>query len=113
MITQYPHYLYMREVSEGTQDNSGNWVNNGGSPSGWVLHSMCREETNGKGSTINGTDGKAVVYSSTVYIPRGAGEIKEGTEVVVSQFNDPEDGVRIKGQILKFDKGQLNNRLWV
>lgn len=113
MITQYPHYLYRREVSEVTQDNSGNWVNNGGDPSVWVLHSMCREETNGKGSTINGTDGKAVVYSSTVYIPRAAGEIKEGTEVVVSKSNDPTVGIRIKGQILKFDKGQLNNRLWV
>lgn len=113
MITQYPHYLYRREVAASTQDADGNWVNNGGDPSSWELHSMCREETNGKGSTINGSDGKAVVYSSTVYMPRDAAEIKEGTEVVVSQFNEPDDGVRIKGQILKFDKGQLNNRLWV
>jgi hypothetical protein len=113
MVQQYPHYLYILSVPSATQDANGNWINNNQDSSSWTYHSVCREETNGKGSTINGADGKAVVYSSSVYLPKSAGDIKEGTIVVVSQFNDPTDGVRIKGAALKFDRGQLSKRLWV
>jgi hypothetical protein len=113
MVKQYPHYLYILTVPASTQDASGNWVNNTGNSTSWTFHSVCREETNGKGSTINGPDGKSIVYSSAVYLPKSAGNIKEGATVVISQFNDPTDGVRIKGQALKFDNGQLSKRLWV
>ena len=111
MIQQYPHYLYVRVATEAGQDNDGNFVAN--DDDSWQLHSMCREESNGKGSVINGIDGKAVVFSSAVYLPKSAASIEVGTEVVVSQFNDYSDGVRIQGQVLKFDSGQLHGRLWV
>ncbi|MBV5348854.1 hypothetical protein JZU61_04260 [bacterium] len=110
MIKQYPHFLFVHVVSEAVQDDQGNWSD----PSDkWVLHSICREETNGKGSLINGVDGKAITFSSNVFMPKTAQKIKDGTEVLVSETNDPAGTVRIKGQSLKFDVGQLNCRLWV
>lgn len=110
MVTQYPHYLYVHVVGAATQDDEGNWTN---TADNWNLHSMCREETNGRGSVINGADGRAVVYSSVIYLPKSAGEVQAGTEIVVSQFNDVEDGVRIKARVIKCDTGQLNKRIWV
>lgn len=110
MIKQYPHFLFVHVIADSVQDpDSGNWSD---AVDSWVLHSVCREETNGKGSMINGVDGKAIVFSSTVYMPKSA-KIKESTEVLVSETNDPAGTVRIKGQVLKFDKGQQNCRLWV
>lgn len=110
MIAQYPHYLYVHVVGTSVQDASGNWT----TPSeSWKLHSMCREETNGKGSVINDADGRSVVYSSVIYLPKSAAEIVAGTEIVVSQFNDYDDGVRIKAMVIKFENGQLNKRIWV
>lgn len=109
MINQYPHYLFVHVVGASTQDEDGNWTNPTDS---WRLHSMCREETNGKGEVINGADGRSVVYSSVIYMPKSAVEIQDGTEIVVSQFNDAEDGVRIKARVIKCDTGQLNKRIW-
>lgn len=109
-MKQYPHFLFVRAVGSSTQDSEGNWVPASDTV---ALHSVCREETNGKGTTINGTDGKAIVYSSMVYLPRTALRIKEGTEVFVCETEDGLGIIRIKGQVLKFDANQLNARIWV
>lgn len=110
MIKQYPHFLFVRVVVESTQDASGNWSSTSDS---WVLHSVCREETNGKGSVVNGIDGKAIVFSSTVHMPKSAVRIVEGTQILVSETESEIGLCRVKGQVLKFDVGQLNCRLWV
>lgn len=110
MLKQYPHYLFKKVVVESGQDADGNWTDQSES---WVLHSECREETNGKGQTVNGPDGRAVVYSSTVYMPKSGVAIAEGTEVLVSETNSESGVCRIKGRVLKFSNGQLNTRLWV
>jgi hypothetical protein len=39
--------------------------------------------------------------------------LSEGTEVLVSETDLSTGTTRIKGQILKFDVGQLHNRLWL
>jgi len=109
MIQQYPHFLYVKTVTESVQDGDGNWTD----PSETlVLHSVCREQTNGKGSLVNGPDGKAIVFASIIHLPLETERIPEGSEVIVS---DDESGsiVRIKGEVLKFDTGQLHCRLWV
>ena len=54
--------------------------------------SICREETNGAGRTINGPDGNAIVFSSMIYTPKGITKIAEGTQVLVSE-TDSADGV--------------------
>lgn len=110
-VKQYPYYLFVHNISESTQDpNTGNWS----TPSDdWVFHSVCREETNGAGRQINGQDGEAIIFSSVVYLPSTAASIAEGTEVFVSETNSKEAERRICKHVLKFNKGQLNSRLWL
>lgn len=122
---QYPHFLYVRASdTEATQDDNGSWQDGGAA---WRFHSVCREETNGKGQKVNAADGLFVVYASLVHLPAGATFVAEGVEAVVADRElDPDeltdkaltnakaDGtVRIKGECLKFDKGRLHCRLWL
>lgn len=110
-VKQYPYYLFRQvQSTASTQDENGNWV--AAAPT-WVLHSSCREETNGKGAQINGQDGKAIVFSSTIYAPKGTAKIPEGTLILVSETNSSSGVKRICGTCLKCDPGQMNVRLWV
>lgn len=127
---QYPHRLYIRaSQGEASQDDHGAWRE---SEAGWRLYGACREETNGKGSTIATGGGKFTTFSALIQIPQGAGErIPEGTEVIaadieldaatVARLDDrgmvqelvSMGTVRIAGTCLKFDLGRLHSRLWV
>ena len=110
-MKQYPHYLYVKVLGgESVQDADGNWVSQ---PDQLMLHSVCREETNGKGQMINGADGKSIVFSSVIYLPKSAARLKEGTEISVYEGIDATGVCRIRKQVLKFDVGQLGCRLWV
>lgn len=110
-MLQYPHFLFVKlSGGESVQDSSGNWVSQ---PATWGLHSACREETNGKGATINGSDGKAIVFSSLLFLPRGTARIPEGTEVLVVETNNETDTPRVQGTVKKFDNGQLNTSIWI
>lgn len=109
-MKQYPHFLFVKVVTESVEDDDGNWS---ASSENWAIHSICREQSNGKGNVVNGQDGKAIVFSALVHLPLGTNRLAEGTEVLVSEKSLSSGIVRIKGQILKFDAGQLHNRLWV
>ena len=120
-MKQYPHFLFIHSIPENTQDDNGNWIEAvvevqdppvEPAPE-WLLHSICREETNGKGATINGIDGSALIFSSTIYLPKSATRIKEGTEVTINEASDNSGFERIKKQVLKFEVGQLNCRIWL
>lgn len=124
----YPHRLYMRASEEATQDSHGGWT---ATPAAWRLYGACREETNGKGSTVAIAGGKFTTFASVVYIPQGAGDrIPEGTEIIVADWGveldtatlDDQDTVkalvlsgkvRVAGTCLKFDLGRLHSRLWL
>lgn len=110
MSHQYPHYLFKLVPGASVKGDDGGWTK---VPDSWVLHSECREETNGKGSQINTADGKAVLFSSTVYLPAGTSRIPEGTEVLVNEASDRSGLTRVQGRVLKCDLHQLNGRLWV
>lgn len=110
-IKQYPHYLFVSVTSQSQQDpTTGDWTEGG---QAWQLYSVCREETNGKGQMINGTDGKAITFSSAMYMPKGTPRIQEGTTIRVTEVNDKDGQKRVEGSVLKFDNGQLSTRLWV
>lgn len=109
-MKQYPHFLFIKKVSESVQDASGNWTNESES---WSFHSICREQSNGKGATVNSQDAKTIVFSSLVHLPFKSPLINEGTEIFISGKNTTAGVSRIKGQVLKFDTGQLHNRLWL
>ena len=108
MVKQYPHYLYAVESTETVRDNKGNYVK----PTTSEREiSICREETNGKGRTI-AMGGEFIVLSSIIYLPLNCEPIKEGTMVNIYDIVDV-PVLRISGKVLKFDRGQLNNRLWI
>lgn len=108
-MKQYPHFLYVKQVTESSQDADGNWS----TPSeSWVFHSVCREQTNGKGTVVNGQDGKAIVFSAVIHLPLESSFISAGTEVIVCNTNNETD-IRIEKQALKYDAGQLHHRLWL
>jgi hypothetical protein len=111
-MKQYPHFLFRKEAEGDTvQDpTTGEWIDK---PSEWIFHGECREEPNGKGSVVNGEDGQATVYASTVYLPFGTTRIQAGVEIFVSDTNSVSSRRRVSGRVLRFSDGQLNCRLWV
>ena len=128
MVTtfQYPQYLYALHTSESVQNPiNGSWDTGNKE---WVLKSICREETNGKGHIIHTTGGDSIVFSSLIQIPAGTKRINEGTEIVVSreeiepaQLLDSDFTQEAKitgliiaeGKCLKYDFGRLHCRLWI
>lgn len=110
---QYPQYLYCKSNDEATQGSNGSWV--GGSPE-WILIGICREETNGKGTSIQTADGRFLVFSSLIYLPRGSEKIQEGSEILImkekAEVVNEADAI-LKGTCLKFDDGRLHCRMWV
>ncbi len=109
MARQYPHYLFVVKGSESIQDDDGNWSE---SEADKPFVSSCREETNGKGTQVQAAGGKFIVFSSLIQLPKGSEKIEAGESVFIS--DDPDgNNVRIKGTVLKFDQGQLHNRLWI
>lgn len=91
------------------QDEFGNWVSG---DSRKELYSRCREETNGRGDALDTAGGKHIVFKALVQLPRGRNGVAEGTTVTVSDDKDCES-IRIRGEVLKSDKGQLHTRLWL
>jgi hypothetical protein len=123
---QYPQYLYAFNNDEDAEQlPNGSWKET--VPS-WELKAACREETNGKGSTIHTANGKTLVFASLIQLPKGTARINEGTEVLVTREEvDPNqllepgfiDSAKISGLVVakgiceKYDYGRLHCRLWI
>ena len=109
-IKQYPHYLFVLQSEEASQDEDGNWI--GGSEPTPVFHSKCREEVNASGRRLEVAGGSYHVFKSVIQMPKNKGRIAEGSQIVITD-DDAGDNVRLEGSVLKFDKAQLHSRLWV
>jgi len=110
MIKQYPHYLFAIVAGgESVQDDEGNWID---SETTTEFISACREETNGRGAEIQVAGGTFHQFTSLIQLPKDSPKIEVGTNIFVADDENGSD-VRIQGVVLKFDKGQLHNRLWV
>lgn len=123
---QYPQYLYaLQHNGESVQLPNGSWE----TPAAvWELKAACREETNGKGSTIQTADGKTRVFASLIQLPKGTDKIPEGTQVIVTREEvevsqlanaDFVEAAKATGLVVvtgiceKFDIGRLHCRLWI
>ena len=123
---QYPQYLYAFNNDEDAEQlPNGSWKET--VPS-WELKAACREETNGKGSTIQTANGNTLVFASLIQLPKGTARINEGTEVLVTreevepnQLLEPGfiDSAKVSGLVVakgiceKYDYGRLHCRLWI
>lgn len=108
-IRQYPHYLFVERGTASVQNADGDWTD---STATRQFVSVCREETNGKGSEIFVAGGTCRKFAALVQIPKGAAHINDGEKVFVCNDSLGND-VRLEGVCLKYDEGQLHNRLWV
>ena len=80
---QYPQYLYALRHEESAQNpNTGSRKT---SPAIWELKGICREETNGKGHSIQTAGGETTIFSSLVQLPKGTPRINEGTQIAVTR----------------------------
>ncbi|NCB42915.1 MAG: hypothetical protein EOM59_09870 [Clostridia bacterium] len=122
---QYPQYLYALNNGEATQLPNGSWSDNAAT---WELKAACREETNGKGATIQTADGKSLVFASLIQFPKGTPRINEGTEVIVTReevavtqllnkdyiATAKDSGlIVVIGTCQKYDFGRLHCRMWI
>lgn len=122
---QYYQYLYVRRDSEAVQLPNGSW---GTSGEVWELFAACREETNGKGATIQTSDGETRVFASLIQIPKGTARINEGTTIAVlreavdvARLLEPDfiEEEKITGLVVasgtcqKYDLGRLHCRMWI
>lgn len=123
---QYPQYLYaLQHDGESVQLPNGSWET---PAAAWELKAVCREETNGKGSTIQTADGETRVFASLIQLPKGTAKVPEGTQVIVtreevevSQLANTEfvEAAKATGLVVvtgtceKFDLGRLHCRLWI
>jgi hypothetical protein len=123
---QYPQYLYaLQHDGESVQLPNGSWET---PAAAWELKAVCREETNGKGSTIQTADGETRVFASLIQLPKGTAKIPEGTQVIVtrekvdvSQLSNTEfvEAAKATGLVVvtgtceKFGLGRLHCRLWI
>lgn len=121
-MQQYYQHLYRMKNQESVQDSNGQWTQKSAS---WVYVGICREETNGKGSSVATADGKALVFSSLVQMPTGTARIDEGTLVLITRnqhatitetmiTQGKQSGeVVATGRCMKFDSGRLHCRMWL
>lgn len=122
---QYYQYLYVLNNDEAVKLPNGSWDNNA---KAWELKAACREETNGKGATIQTAGRKDLVFASLIQLPKGTPKINEGTEIVVTseevdtnQLLEPGfiASAKITGLVVvtgvcqKFDVGRLHSRMWI
>lgn len=107
-VNQYPHYLFLVSSGESVQDENGDFSDN--QPES-VFLSMCREETDGRGTEIQ-VGGIMHKITSLIQLPKTCPKVEHGAKVVVA--NDAEcTDVRITGVCLRFDQAQLHSRLWL
>ena len=108
-LVQYPHYLFAVNSGDSTQDGNGNWSD---SETTNIFISICREETDGRGSEIQVAGGTFHRFTSLIQLPKGAQKVEVGSTVFVANKADGTN-IRIQGVVLKYDVGQLHSRLWV
>lgn len=109
MVRQYPHYLFVEEAEMSVQDEQGNWSE---SKVSRKFISMCREESDGRGTEFQVAGGEYHKATSVIQCPKNCPVVDKGARILVA--NDPECAdVRIEGICLNFDPAQLHSRLWV
>jgi hypothetical protein len=101
--------LFVEVATESVQQEDGSWTE---STITREFISMCREESDGKGTEYQVAGGDYQKTTSLIQCPKSCPKVAKGTRVFVT--NDPDgDDVRISGICLNFDPAQLHCRLWL
>lgn len=109
IVIQYPHYLFIEIAADSVQNADGSWTEC--EPSRKFI-SMCREESDGRGTEFQVAGGEYHKATSVIQCPKGCPKVDKGTKIFVANDRECAD-VRISGICLNFDQAQLHSRLWV
>lgn len=109
MVRQYPHFLFLETAPDSVQDENGDFQD---VEAQRIFISMCREETDGKGSRTQVAGGDYTTAGALVQLPLTCPKIDNGAMVVIANDKDCLD-VRIGGLVKNFSIGQLHSRLWL
>lgn len=109
MVKQYPHFLFIETTPESTQDEKGAWTETEVSRK---FISMCREESDGKGTEYQVAGGEYQKATSLIQCPKSCPVVQRGAKVFIANDRDCQD-IRIQGVVLNFDPAQLHSRLWL
>jgi hypothetical protein len=111
MVKQYPHTLKLTTTGAATEDANGNFT----PPSKTVTERVCRyEPSDGRnGGLIQAADGEQVSYNGVVYMPLSS-SIAFGASVEVWEVDSAGlEVLKAKGTVKRFDRGQLNQKVWL
>ncbi|MDV3585528.1 hypothetical protein CMU68_10020 [Elizabethkingia anophelis] len=104
----YPYKILVLVETESTRDEeTGTWIP--GSQD-WIDFGKCRDELNGGGAKITGTDQTVYEYSWLIQCPKTINKIDFGAKIKVIDKNG---NVRANGSVLNFCPEQLHTRIWV
>jgi 3D (Asp-Asp-Asp) domain-containing protein len=79
----------------------------------WKFVGKCAEYTTGWSPTYNPTAGGMFArHNSTIVMPPETKTIPEGTKIMVSD-DDAGIEVRVTGNVVKYDRNVMQNRLWI
>lgn len=108
MVAQYPYLLQRLAISAvSSQDSSGDFVNSGSQS--WIDVCKCRDE-DGRQKKISKSDGTFFISTHLIQCPFGVEPIAANQQIRVIDSNET---VRLTGQVLYSEKGQLHTRIWV
>lgn len=106
-LVQYPYKLQVKTITGGGQNENGDFI-----PSTEKFEDLtvCRDQANISGRQIKLADGTAIVFDTIIHAPKGTGPISEGTVIRVVENSGV---VRVEGEVLRSNVGQLHTRLWL
>lgn len=105
----YPYVLYLISNSVIQDEETGETSVN---PNPEMFISQCRDQVNGSGKLIQGSDGDTITYNSIIHLPKNTSPIEVGKQVII--YQDKTKGViRAKGTVLRFSSDSMHCRIWV
>lgn len=109
-MTNYHQHLFTEYQSPSTQNADGIWQSGGNDALIYV--GVCRYESSGKGSVINGSDGFHTSYSGIIYMPPTTWRVEDGQMLCIAADKVGTNILR-KVKVVSSDYGRLHTRLWV
>lgn len=110
-MTQYPHYLFEAKLSDGYQDDSGNYVSDDDNINISYLH-KCRYEIDGKGTRLELDSNTHIVISGCVYC--ATSNVKYETDQIIVVARDiVANDIIAKLKVVNVEYGRLHTRIWV
>lgn len=106
MVIQYPNIGKAYLPAASSQDGNGDWVRGAET---LQFETSCRVEPASSNQFITQADGRQITFTSIVYMPAPAADIKPGAFFEVWRGSV----LIVREPVKQFSRGQLNARVWL